>query len=216
MSLLRRFLSKFQPAPPASQFSDLEADELISNLEALVRKAVKSYSPPTSKAPNYPQAEFAAFIYFWLRTWSDQQPEAIRDYGPINKLILRWAQDGCPPVKIFHSLNYSRGWDPDRWFSDRVRLYQSIVTNEPQDGSPPSIFVACHLLTVLCDSNRSLEELPDIGTSAEILGVCLSKNIFGDAIEQLNLFTHATEMMTTILPEITDILTELHIRRLSN
>ena len=216
MKLLRRLFAVFQPDSPSSKLTESEANELISNLEIMVRKAVRSYKPPRSKHPDYAQAEYAAFIYFWLRTWHDQQDDSISEYDILDKLVMSWAQDGCVAVKLYDSVNYSNSWDRDRWFLDRVRLYQSIATTEPQEGSPPSLFVACHLLTALCSSNQSLDEFPDIDSSHQILKICLSQNIFGGAIEQLNLYTSATETMQTTLREITDILTKLHLSRVSH
>ncbi len=79
------------------KYSDIEADQLLSILARLVGKAVNSYSLPTSHPLSCAQAEFAAFIYFWLLTWQDQQPDAIREYEPMRKLVKMWAQDGCIP-----------------------------------------------------------------------------------------------------------------------
>jgi hypothetical protein len=218
MNFLSRLIARFRSPPKPSKYDNTSAEELLASVERLMLQAVKGYVPHgTLPRPCYAQAEYACIIYFWVQHWHDQQPKEIRSYGIILKLLMSKAQDGASAIRIFHMLNHMKGWDPDVWFNDRIRFYRSILTFESQksSGGPPSVFVACHLLAMYSERRRALEVLPHVKSSSDILKLCLSQQIFGDALEQLNLYNHCTAAMNTVLPLITEIITEMHLRRLS-
>lgn len=183
-------------------------------------EAVRSYKPHiTDRSSRFAQAEYASFMFFWLQHWHDQQPPLIRDYGLLLKILMAKAKDGAIAIRIYQSLNIENGWDPDLWFEDRLRMYRNIANTEPQCASeqcPPSIFKACHMLATLSARSNSLEMHPSVDNSADLLDLCLSQNIFPDALEQFNLYSHATSTLSTTLPALAEIVTEIHLRRLAN
>ena len=221
MNILQRALAFFRGRKqPESKFADATAEELLSTAERLMLEAVRSYKPAvTDRGSRYAQAEYAPFMFFWAQHWHDQQPQVLRDYDIILKLLMSKAQDGAMAIRSFHSLHFQRGWDPDRWFADRVRIYRSILASEPQQGSrsaPPSIFTASHMLATLSSRSCTLDMWPTVTRSADLIEQCLSRGIFPDALEQFNLYSHAKASLGVTLPLLSEIITEMHLRRLAN
>ena len=223
MSVFQRVLSFFrnrEQTEPISKFDDATAEELLSTAERLMLESVRSYKPQDGdRSSRFAQAEYAAFMFFWVQHWHDQQPKQIRDYDVLLKLLMSKAQDGAFAIRSYHSLNFNRGWDPDVWFEDRLRIYRSIVARESQNptgGGPPTIFTACHMLATLSARSNSLDTRPEVVVSAGLLELCLSQQIFPDALEQFNLYTHATASLETTIPLLVEVITEMHLRRLAN
>ena len=183
-------------------------------------ESVRSYKPQIAdRSSRFAQAEYASFMFFWLRHWHDQQPLPIREYDVLLKILMAKAQDGAFAIRSYHSLNFNKGWDPDLWFEDRLRIYRTIVARElqgPIGSGPPSIFTACHMLATLSTRTNSLEMRPSVDSSCDLLELCLSQDIFPDALEQFNLYSHATSSLSTTVPELVEVVTELHLRRLAN
>jgi hypothetical protein len=223
MTILQRVLSflggRSQPKPKG-QFDDATAEELISTGDRLMLEIVKSYKPQVADSSSkFAQAEYAPFMYFWVQHWHDQLPEQIRVHDVFLKLLMSKAQDGAIAIRIYHSLNFNRGWDPDIWFEDRLRIYRSIVTTESQKTAgtgPPSIFTACHMLATLSARTNSLEMRPGVSSSGDFLDLCLSQQFFPDALEQFNLYSQATDSLGTTVPLLVELVTEMHTRRLAH
>jgi len=158
-------------------------------------------------------------MFFWVQHWHDQQPEQIKDYDVLLKILMSKAQDGAFAIRTYHSANFNRGWDPDLWFEDRLRIYRSIAATESQITSgtgPPSIFTACHMLATMSARSNSLEMRPSVSRSGDLLDLCLSQHIFPDALEQFNIYRHATASLGTTIPLLVEVVTEMHLRRLAN
>jgi len=223
MNIFQRVLLFFggrsQPAPK-SQFHDVTAEELLSRAERLMLESVRSYKPQVAdRSSRFAQAEYAPFMFFWVQHWHDQQQESIRSYDVLLKLLMSKAQDGAVAIRGYHSLNFNKGWDPNRWFDDRLRIYRSIVATESQkttETGPPSIFMACHMLATLSARSNSLEIRPSVSRTGDLLNLCLSQNIIPDALEQFNLYSHATASLGTTIPSLVEIVTEMELRRLAN
>ena len=223
MNIFQRVLSFFagrSQAEPKGKFDGATAEELLSTAERLMLESVRSYKPQVAdRSSRFAQAEYAAFMFFWVQHWHDQQPDPIRDYDVLLNLLMSKAQDGAFAIRTYQSLNLTRGWDPDRWFDDRLRIYRSIVTTESQKTAgtgPPSVFTACHMLATLSARTNRLEMHPGVSSSGDLLGLCLSQNIFLDALEQFNLYSHATAALGTTVPLLVEVVTEMHLRRLVN
>ncbi|SKB02111.1 hypothetical protein SAMN02745166_03546 [Prosthecobacter debontii] len=223
MTIFQRVLSFFggrsQPEPKG-QFDDATAEELLSTAERLMLDSVRSYKPQRAdRSSRFAQAEYAPFMFFWVQHWHDQQPEPIRGYDVLLKLLISKAQDGALAIRSYHSLNFNRGWDPDLWFDDRLRIYRSIIAAESQKTAgtgPPSIFKACYMLATLSARSNSLEILPSVKSSGDLLDLCLSQHIFPDALEQFDLYSHATASLGTTIPLLVEVVSEIHLRRLAN
>jgi len=223
MSFFQRVLSLLgsrKQLEPSSQFDHTTAEELLASAERLMLEAVRSYKPQiVDRSSKFAQAEYASFMFFWLQHWHDQQPPPIREYDVLLKILMAKAQDGAFAIRSYHSLNFTKGWDPDLWFEDRLRIFRRIANTEsqsPPGSGPPSIFTACHMLATLSARSNSLEMRPSVKRSADLLDLCLSRHIFPDALEQFNLYSHATSTLSTTLPALVEVITEMHLRRLAN
>lgn len=223
MNIFQRALSFFgggSQSVPKGQFNDATAEELLSTAERLMLESVRSYKPQVAdRSSRFAQAEYAPFMFFWVQHWHDQQPESIRSYEVLLKLLMSRAQDGAVAIRGYHSLNFNRGWDPNRWFDDRLRIYRSIIATESQktaETGPPSIFTACHMLATLSAHSNSLEMRPSVSSSGDLLNFCLSQNIFPSALEQFNLYSQAKASLGTTIPLLIEVVTEMHLRRLAN
>jgi len=220
MSLISRLLARFRPsAMPPRPLAGADVDDLVKSAERLIQQAVIAYKPlDTSMRPSFHQAEYAPFCYFWVQHWHDQQPKEVSGYDKFTRLLSYPAQQPATAIAIYGMAHMARGWDPDAWFFDRVRLYSHIARTESQkvSGGPPPLFVACHLLGTYSQKTRSLEIRPDLHSSSDVLSLCLSQSMFGDALEQLHLFETAKAAFQDQLQKICDIAAELHYRRLAN
>lgn len=221
MRLFRRIAEFFNGGKRfESVYANASAEELMETVERLMLDVVRSYEPLASeRGSRFAKAEYAAFMFFWIHHWHDRLPKEMRDYGKFLDLLKWKAEEGAIAVRSYHSLNFSKGWDSEKWFDDRVRLYQSISNNEPQTGSssgPPSLFAACHMLATLASRNSALAMMPSVTRSHDLLEQCLSQGAFPDALEQYNLYRHARDSLETTIPKITEAISVMHLRRLAN
>ena len=215
----RIFAGLRRKSPQTTKFSELSAEDLITSAEALILKVIRDYQPTLQdRGAGYAKAEYAAFIFFWVQHWHDRQT-AVRDHRTFLEILRGKVEDGAYYIRVYHSINHHKGWEPEMWFEDRTRIYRSIVEREPQVPSPsgpPSLFMACHLLATLSSRRRSLELLPSVSSSSDLLGLCLSKGFCGDALEQFNIYNQAMASLETTIPEIAEMITEMHLRRIAN
>ena len=95
-----------------------------------------------------------------------------------------------------------------------LRGEQGDAAEIPEKAAPDRNFTACHMLATLSARSNSLAMLPGVSSSGDLLNLCLSQQLFPDALEQFNLYTHATDSIGNTVRLLVEVLTEMHCRRL--